>query len=320
MLAARTARWLVPAALLLALFCLAGSAAAAQPNAFSFDRFGGQVLAVGSGKVGVEVDCGLASTNECHGRVSVLPRGEAVATLGSGPVASSRGLQADRGEDLEPRLSLDEDALSWLRQRGPLPVTVELRRRDGKTLSKSMFVARVELVKAPAPTRKVLASASDASLVTQSYSWDFKLKAGTAVVLRQFRCPDSASFVARGSKSNRAGRPGDFTVKASDGVGYGAFDIPTVKAFWEPGTSRYWTLAGWPEGSLWHNNVFAPLFTGGTFSMTVLCTNSNPSGFDDGGGNPTQEKYVGPPTAASIFQVWGRSEEAFPTSLLFPWQ
>ena len=198
-------------------------------------------------------------------------------------------------------------------------------RIPGVDPTKPFFLDKVELVKAPPPTRQAssstLATAS-ATINTETFRWDFKLKAGTAVALREFRCPSSAEYVAQGNgSSSRAGYTGDIRIYHSDGVGYEAFDDVIVKPFWEPAFQRQWTLSGWSQGGWFSNNVFAPVFEGGTFAMIVTCTNSNPFGRAwKGGENPPADSYVGKPVAAAMDQVFGRFDDPYPTYLLLPWK
>lgn len=285
---------------LVAALLLGTASAAAAPNEASFDPVGGQVLPVVGGKTAVDLVCGASARSDCNGRVLLVPRGRAIEALGKGPIAESEPLDAARGEDLAPRMEIGDAALEWVRENGPLPVMAVLR-IPGVDPTRPFFLDGVELVKAPPPTRRARSSATASAVHTESFRWDFKLKAGTAVALREFRCPSSAQYVAEGNIGSRAGVAGDVRVFHSDGVGYGSFDDVIVKPYWREGDTRKWTLSGWTKGGWFSNNIFAPMFEAGTFAMIVTCTD-------------TFNK------AAWMEQVFGRFEDPYPTYLLLPWK
>jgi hypothetical protein len=297
-------------ALALAALALAlgAQAALAAPSGLEFDADAGQALPVAGGRTAVDLVCPGGSSN-CAGKVALVPRGRAAEDLGTDPVAASGKLNAEPGAGVEPRLALSAAARRWIADNGPLPVAAEVE-GPGRDPSRSLFLEEPTWATAPAPERQSLGSSPARSLATASaepnferFQWSFDLKPGTALKLRDFRCPSSAPWVMqRYDAWFPGGRPGDISLVVSDGVGFGSFkDVHVQKKSY--GYNDYQLLQGWPEGDFFSNNFFAPVFKGGTVKMSLTCTNV-PFTEHDGAAN---------------LRVESDTKNPYPTEWLLPW-
>jgi hypothetical protein len=294
-----------PAALALAF---GAQPAVAASNGLRFDPDAGQAIPLAGTKTAVDLACPQGKS-DCVGKVELVPRGPAAADLGIDPVATSGKLTADPGEDAEPRLGLSAAARQWISDNGPLPVTAEVE-GPGPDPSRALFVEEPTWVTAPDPTHKPLGVSPAHSLATASaesnferFQWKFELKPGTAVKLRDFRCPSSAPWIMqRHAAWFPGGRPGDISLVVSDGVGFGSFKDVHAQRY-SYGYNDYWLLQGWPEGDFFSNNFFAPVFKSGTVKMSLTCTNVD---------------FTEPDGAANL-RVESDLHNAYPTSWLLPW-
>ena len=251
-------------------------AASAATSGLAFDADAGQAVPLAGKKTMVDLVCASRKA-DCEGKVELVPRGPAAADLGTDPIAASAELRAGPGADEEPLLGLSAAARQWIEDNGPLPVTAELE-IPGADKSRPLFVEEVKSELAPPPTRTKLDRVPTMSLATASdvgsaerFEWNFDLKAGTALKLRAFRCPASAPWVLnRPAKHLFGGAAGDIRLIVSDGVGFGSFRDVDVENYTE--SYKDWhALRGWPEGTLFSNNFFAPLFRGGHVFMSLTC-------------------------------------------------
>jgi hypothetical protein len=303
----KTRALLLAALATLSLALWAGSASAAG-NGLRFEPTAGSAIPLAGNQTFVDVECG-SSKQVCAGDVELVPRGSAEEELGTAPVATSGRLKAAPGADLQPKLELSAAAGAWVEANGPLPVTADLQ-GPGPDPTRQFVVEDVKLVSAPAPNAKPtpspfsLATASAEEIHLETFEWNFNLRPGTAVALRQFHCPSDKPYVKEGTKGYGIGTAADIKVKASDGVGYGAFRNVDVRERQE--VHPLVVLLGWPQGDLFSNNVFAPPFRSGTFSMSLTCTSEVRSVREDNTGAATQ-------------YVQSRNRNHYPTAWLLPW-
>lgn len=298
-------------ALVALAFALFGGAAiaGAASNELKLDPASGTALPTTGGKFELNLVCDGNGKQDCQGRVEVLARGggdEGDSVLGPDSVKV-------KVDDADDRLfTLSDEARDYLRDVGPLRVTVVIRQPDGSTSSRELVIAEMKPVSIGAPTidRPKGASASAVGENTLTYTWSKKLKWGTMAVMGDFRCPASHPFVAQGGGAASYGYAGDVKLTASAGVGYAAFDDPVAKPYWNAdhfGGSRMWTMTGWYKGDLFRNNIWAPAFEEGSFKLSITCTNRPiSSNYDDSPAYMYQEPRKGLYGNVSTFLPWVR--------------
>ncbi|MFN8217142.1 MAG: hypothetical protein U0R71_11165 [Solirubrobacterales bacterium] len=304
---------LLAAALVLIVAAFAGSATAlAAAPQLQVDPASGAALPTAGGKVELNLLCAGGGGQDCRGRVELSGRGSA---SGLGEVLARDTVPVRTGDTADPRLALDAAARDFLRETGPLPVTISISRPDGSTDSRRGAIVAMTPVPVGAPTvsrggARISAVAGDNTL---TYTWSKKLRAGTAAVMGDFRCPASHPFVARGG-GIWYGYAGDVKLTASEDVGYAAFTDVAVKPFWSQDAfagMRVWTMTGWYEGGLFRNSIWAPPFKEGSFRLSITCS-SRPigTGLDDSPADLVQEPYRGITPSITTFMPWVRSSRS----------
>lgn len=279
----RAPRFLVsPAAgvvVLLALALFAPGAGAAQPIRPVFAVGLGSVLPTQGGITEVSISCPDRDKGACRGSVSLIPRGQTAQALGSQALATG-SFELKAGEDVDLRLHLAPEARGDLSS-GPLSVTAVLRSAgiSGPAAERQEAVAHERPYSpsvAPTMARALAATAGDGT----TYSWNYDIPAGSALVLKEFSCPSSAPLVASGREHRSPGKivdivesEGKIEASASDGTGYAGFDRASTSRI--QGALDEWTnMTGWPKGNFFYNSVWAPLFKAGHFSVSVTCTDT----------------------------------------------
>ena len=288
-----------------------GTAAAAAPTELKLDPASGTAMPTAGGKIELNLVCTGNGKQDCKGRVELLALGSADeldSVLAGDPVSV---VVEDEGD---PHFALSEEARQYLREAGPLPVTIAIRQPDGSTVARRSVIADLKAVPVGAPTvsGRTGASASAVGENTLTYTWSKKLKWGTLAVMGNFRCPASHPLVAEG-EGIWYGRAGDVKLTASDGVGYAGFDDPVAKPYWDGtflGGFRAWTMTGWYEGGLFRNSIWAPAFKDGSFQLSITCTN-RPVGSNlaDPPAYMWQEPYKGIEPSVSTFLPWITSRQ-----------
>jgi hypothetical protein len=287
--------------------CLGAASAAAAPADLKFDPADGAALPSGGGKVQVSLVCEGDSKKDCKGRIEILGRGGADdlhSVLAGGPAA----VAVDHTED--QLLTLTQEAHDYLREVGPIPVEVVIRRPDGSTESREFAIEEPKLVSLGAPTVAVRGRATASTIDDlKTYSWSRNLRGGTALEMGEFRCPADFPLVA-GGKGIWYGRAGRVDLNASEGVGYAAFDNVIEKPYWNADDFtglRVWSMVGWWAGNLFRNSIWAPPFKPGTFTLTISCTRM---GYRLTEGEPDrpaflyQEPWKGGFPSVSTFMPW----------------
>jgi hypothetical protein len=254
----------------------------------SFSRGTGAVLPTKDGVTHVRVDCargGKVKKGSCTGSVSLVPRGQTADKLGSHPIASKGFfLRAHHGVTLV--LRLNQGARGALAQ-GPLLVTAILRKTglsERPVAQRPAAIVRPQAFKAPpqAPHARHVPGSRGSNNI--EYSWDWTIPAHHYMVLNDFKCPNSAPRVAWDGR--QVGFISSYKAKvevtAGDGVGYSGWDhVDTTASTFNvdaPYNSKVkmTNMIGWPEGGLFYNSIWAPVFSDGSFSLKVTCTNAAP--------------------------------------------
>lgn len=291
--------------ILLALALFAPDAGAAQPITPAFAIGLGSVLPTQGGVTEVSLSCPDRDKGTCRGSVSLVPRGQTAQVLGSQALATG-SFDLKAGEDVDLKLHLAPEATGDLSS-GPLFVTAVLRSAgtSGPAAERQEALAHERVYSpsvAPTTTRALASTAGDGT----TYSWNYDIPAGSALLLKQFSCPSSAPLVAKGREHRSAGKivdivdsEGKIEASASDGTGYAGFDRASTSRI--QGDINEWTnMTGWPKGGFFYNSVWAPLFKAGHFSVKVTCTD------------------VGGLDAARILGSWDADAPALKD--FFPWK
>jgi hypothetical protein len=256
--------------------CVPG-AGAAQLIKPSFTVGVGSVLPTEGGVTQLSVSCPGRDKGACRGSVSLVPRGQTAQALGPQALAT-RSFDLKTGGDADLRLHLDADARGGLTS-GPLFVTAVLRSAgvNAPVGERQEAVAHEQLQRPSAPPTKTRAPTATAS-GDVTYSWKYDIRPGSAIGLPDFSCPSSAPQVAEGREHRSPGKIADIVeaegkieVSASDGTGYAGFDRASTSRI-QGGIHEWTTMTGWPEGTLFYNSIWAPLFKAGHFSLKVTCT------------------------------------------------
>jgi len=128
------------------------------------------------------------------------------------------------------------------------------------------------------------------------YSWDWTIPSHHYMPLKDFKCPASAPRVAADGRQIGfiSSYEAKVEVKADDGVGYAGWDHvdTTANTFTVPAPYnsrvKMTNMIGWPEGGVFYNSIWAPVFSDGDFSLKVTCTSAAPENsarvFADSGG------------------------------------
>jgi hypothetical protein len=267
----------------------AGAAAAAKPL---FSRGIGPVLPNDGTQAQVSIECPGGSGGACRGSVSLVPRGATARSLGSRAVAS-RSFSLARGADADLLLRLSGPARTAL-SRGPLFVTAILRAAGSPPATLKVAIARERRDTAPL---RLVASARVAAAGIDEFHYFATIPALSFLRLGKFTCPSNYPVVAGIPREAYVSNSADIQITA-DGADYAGFDRPELG-----GTESqlvvgylyvYRLMAGWPEGTLFYNSIWAG-FSAVDFRLTVVCTVEGGTRirarYRDGGNDPTDRAY-----------------------------
>jgi hypothetical protein len=117
---------------------------------------------------------------------------------------------------------------------------------------------------------------------TETIHWNWTIPSGHLLLLPAFRTQPGTSWVMANSGTTRRFDGGSYMrvvllhAQASEDTGYGSFVEPSMAGSGcVPAYKTDQTMVGWPEGNLFRNNVAAPLFSKGHFSLTATITNGS---------------------------------------------
>jgi len=216
------------------------------------------------------VDCDGPRGSSCKGVVSIFPRGKAQDTLGTRPLAAKfvrLGVDGDGDRILKLR-----PAARAAIAKAPLPVTVRIQSEGTAPRSKPAWIAKPHLVHVnPKPTGTGTMRTKTGS--TNYYRWSWRIKLGSYINVRDFRCPESTPRVEVGKKV-KYGWAGHIDINADDGTGYSGFDQAHTGPEYLSG-ERYVDMRGWKEGTWAYNSIWAPVYKGVGVELKVWCTDAD---------------------------------------------
>lgn len=242
----------------------------------AFDPAEGAILRSRAGVVYVSIRCRIAGHGRCNGRLQVLPRGsQATRLVGGAPIATAKvTLKGKVSGEVAVRLSR-RAGVALRRHR--LGVTVRLTAKGQPTRVKRATIVAASTADTvhghPRPTDKPPGAGSE-----QAFHWTWAIPANHLLLLPEFTCPSDKPYVKRNGNATSQGThgmQGDLRVSAGDGTGYAAFDRGKHDPYsiHDPGDSKVY-LRGWFGGSFFYNSVWAPVFSAGSFDLTVICTDT----------------------------------------------
>jgi hypothetical protein len=290
----RRLRWFVPVVFGLVLVSAAAAdhdGSRAKPGTLAFGGGIGAALPYRGGVSVVRVSCHGVAGGRCVGSVRLFPRGDRTRGLvGSAALATSPvSLKTHRSTKV--RLKLSQRARRALGN-STLAVTIELH--QGKAVrgkkATNLGVARPitgdpkpDDVDTDHPPR-----GGGGTATVKTFSWRWHIPAAHYLLLPAFTCPSDAPNIATNGTEiaflgkRPVGMKAKIDADASDGIGY-------KDGFWlnvaERHTDGWWYLfskpypnyrvaTGWDSGSWSFNSVWAGLFDGGDFSLSVTCTDT----------------------------------------------